>query len=709
MFATQFLVAAMGEGGCMDRSGFFVKPEQRDFSQRWASMIAHGLDGRTKGDLRARLLMLGADTGTGKTIGFALPAMAFAAAYNLRVAIATRSHVLQRQMLGDESHPGDLRIVNQWLTEMGLRQLNVACRYGAQAFISAYAVNQVLLRLGQDDPIHYRSEIEKLEKLYLWALDGNAGDTSGLLEDARLILDDACFPVATSEICVGADSPETDLAAYRQHLKACADADVVLMTHHFLAATTLYREPVASTKFDLLVLDEADQLISAADTVFRDSLSLFRAQASVSTLGGHGEQASQHLKTLTDLCLRVGSSHSSRAAIPLSAVTASERHALFAAASLAARALGKLARSHRTTNEGLGIREMADTLGRFARTNEGDFFVSALSFSSTRHFPSLNMVPSNMGVLLRKLWRKTGDVDPPLAVLFTSATLAVPGRSSESLAQFKTSARLLGIPTQATEKEYVDPLIWAQFEPAKFGKACFILADPKIPGPINRGISSSDDGDGAELNPRWMKYLALMTKTAHVPGRRTLVLVNSYEEGAALAKELSSSLGLTPIVQAAGQGSMRSCQTAFVSHPDALWISPTAWEGLNLPGMISNLVVSRIPFSPIDKLDRMLLTERGILTHANVEAILFGHAMNKAKSKLRQGLGRPIRSATDRARLFIADPRFPLPKEVIDRLAGKLAFEPNTPYYTAFHAVVPSRFTAEFRQAAVLLEDGSLI
>jgi Rad3-related DNA helicase len=99
---------------------------------------------------------------------------------------------------------------------------------------------------------------------------------------------------------------------------------------------------------------------------------------------------------------------------------------------------------------------------------------------------------------------------------------------------------------------------------------------------------------------------------------------------------------------------------------DGILISASAWEGVDLPGMINNLVITRLPFSPPATVhDRALehaLIQKGY-SRKSAQAAVFSRSLLGSRRKFRQGLGRSIRCADDHSKIWICDPRFPPPND----------------------------------------------
>ena len=75
-------------------------------------------------------------------------------------------------------------------------------------------------------------------------------------------------------------------------------------------------------------------------------------------------------------------------------------------------------------------------------------------------------------------------------------------------------------------------------------------------------------------------------------------------------------------------------------------ISPSCWEGINLPGLINNLAITRIPFAPPDTVRAEILKEtlsRKEMSPKAISATVYGLTVPETRRKLRQAIGRGIR------------------------------------------------------------------
>ena len=182
-----------------------------------------------------------------------------------------------------------------------------------------------------------------------------------------------------------------------------------------------------------------------------------------------------------------------------------------------------------------------------------------------------------------------------------------------------------------------------------FGNMEFRLADRSVPPPF---------GDDSVPDVRFYDYAAGMVRDAARSGR-TLVLCASYGD----VDELAGRLGDAAIAQRRGQALAPLVQE-FCQTDNAVLVTPAGWAGLDLPYLVDNVVVVRLPLGRPDKLREEVLTaalERRGKSNRDARAILADQARGDAMRRLCQGFGRGIRAEDDRCTVWIADPRFPLP------------------------------------------------
>jgi ATP-dependent DNA helicase DinG len=297
------------------------------------------------------------------------------------------------------------------------------------------------------------------------------------------------------------------------------------------------------------------------------------------------------------------------------------------------------------------------------------------------------------------------------SALLTSATLATPGRGV--IEQFDEFASSIGI-IRHQHIHNTQTNLYRVFEPVKFGTMSFVLADPSIPSPTTRSEDVIEDKEFI-TSPEWLDYCAFMIRQANNVGGRCLVLSLSFKDTGALAERLSDLSNL--IVHNKGQ-SLTNLLTQYISNPNALLITPAAWEGVNLPGMVNQLVVTRIPFAPLDGLQyaqlSLHLQSKGY-DPDKINSIIHNERVSSTRKKLKQGFGRAIRDKDDIATVWIADPRFPLPSSISESLDEiVLSFKPGR-IQQSMESCIAKRFLdadhktgSGFALAKILLADGRI-
>lgn len=727
-FMKDGLLKLLGDNGLAIQSGLKSSAPQRDYSQRWVEAICRGVDNRAADpESPGSVMLAAADTGTGKTIGYGVPLL-LRAAMGVKVGISTHSHALQRQFFGTKNAPGDLVRIADWIEQIGFGKMKIARRLGRQAFVSRSAVEALISKF-RDERESLKltvRDLADLDPILEFAIEANDGKNSGLIEELRdMYFGELPLNITAASISLGIDSDEDDFRAYDGHVEAAEAADVVIFSHAYIAACALYKGGnLLNNKIDCLVIDEADRLLDVAATAFNFETSLRRSTAGLKSAGSSGSTAYAAMNELSDFAQSLCGNN--QAAIAMHEMPANSRNRLIELTNTAKEAVTTLiaSASHskmQRTQKWSDILELESVLQQFLSATNGsdangneikeNFYVAAIGFSPVRGLPSIAVMPRNPGRLLAKLWsantnKTTGSISSPLnSVLLTSATLGVPGRYNNVMDRFRSVAIDLGIDLTGKRKDQRAEIdLWSNFEPDKFGAVRFIITDPSIPSPV-RG---SNDDASAILDEEWIEYATMMIRKAKAAGGRTLVLCTSYRDVETFSTQLLHA-GLDTLQQLRGQSS-KDLEARFLEKDDSIWLSPTAWEGLNLPNAIKNLVIPRIPFSAPSNMEGALLRSYGKYSNEAISAILYAKMMNGTKRKLRQGLGRPIRTATDQARYWIADPRFPRhPNSSIALRHPESLMYSTAKQFSGLHAVVPYRFDGALENAEILLKNGEII
>ncbi|MCU0513952.1 MAG: exonuclease domain-containing protein [Anaerolineae bacterium] len=612
----------------------------------------------------SRHLLVEAGTGTGKSLGYLLPAMQWAAATGQRVVISTNTTQLQEQLL----HQDVPRIASLLAQPVRVRLMK-----GRDHYLCPRRLEAVRRRR----PSHL-DEMRTVAKLLVWLLDSQTGDRGEInlrfgenFAWSRLSArDEGC----TLHRCAGAMQGACPFYKARRQAEA---AEVLIVNHALLIADATGDNRVLP-EYRHLIVDEAHQLeeaITGSLSTRIDQTTLLRRLAEPGSVTGGilGDLLASARRTVPEKHLLRLESFIADMGEALRAMQARARaffarvndllkdagqdehlhrldaklrqHASFVAVQGAWRALaeyfdtladamqqliGALERLEKhaipayddhlnsLTATARYLREMHAHLNAFILQPDPNT-IYWLNAADNPEYTSLQSAPLHIGPLMEQhLWQNKD------AVILTSATLQI-GSGFQYL----------------RERLYADQVpALAVDSPFDYKASTLIYIPEDIPEPNRPGYQKAVER-------------AIIELAAALDGR-VMALFTSYgqlrETAANIAPRLSLG-GITVYDQATG-GNREALLDSFKSTSKAVLLGTRSfWEGVDIPGDgLSALVIVRLPFAvPNDPV--FAARSETYRNHFS------DYAVPDAVLRFRQGFGRLIRTRTDRGIVTVLDSR----------------------------------------------------
>ncbi|MDT0382278.1 ATP-dependent DNA helicase [Streptomyces sp. DSM 42041] len=589
-------------------------------------------------------LLVQAGTGTGKSLGYLVPVLA----QGDRAVIATATLALQRQLV-ERDLP---RTVDALHPELR-RRPEFAMLKGRSNYLCLHRLHEGVPQDEEEglfDPFEAAAPTSKLGKDLLrlrdWSDDTETGDRDDLTPG---VSDRAWAQVSVSaRECLGASrcayGAECFAEAARERAKL---AEVVVTNHALLAIDAIEGAPVLPNH-DVLVVDEAHELVSRVTGVATGELTpggVNRAVRRVAKLVD--EKAADRLQTASE-----GFERLMELALPgrLEEIPEDLGYVLAAlrdAARLCITALGDT--RDRSVQDEDAVRKQAmasiesvhDVAERLTHGSEYDVVWCE---RHDRWGASLKVAPLSVSGLLReKLFEDR-------SVVLTSATLKLGGDfdgvgASLGLAPEGRQARQAQ-EAQESEEESVEDAelprwrgldVGSPFDYRKQG----ILYVAKHLSPPGREGSRSD-------------MLDELSELVEAAGGRTLGLFSSMRGAQAAAEALRGRLEMPVLLQ--GEETLGELIRTFAEDPETcLFGTLSLWQGVDVPGVNCQLVVmDRIPFPRPD--DPLMSARQKAVEEGGGNGFM-AVAATHAALLMAQGAGRLVRAAGDRGVVAVLDPR----------------------------------------------------
>jgi ATP-dependent DNA helicase DinG len=616
-------------------------------------------------------LIVEAGTGTGKTLAYLVPAVAAALGGNGRVIISTGTKNLQEQLM-EKDIP--------FLQSVLPKNFSAAYMKGRNNYLCL----QRFHRSGDAPVLQGLDEMDYFEEVTHWAQGTETGDRAELLNLPESLsfwrhID------ARSETCVGQKCPDFDPCFITRMRDRANSADIVVVNHHLFFADLALRDSAYGRvlpDYTAVILDEAHLIEDVASEYFGAQVSNYQIDDLVRDVGvipfEHADLDREVTKTCSRLIglaeqfwggFREGRNEEGRESrYPIVPGTFARRgtdgelHAT--ALSDAYTAVdGALARLETTLDAMNEKPAEVDNLVRRARqirfdlrfiiTGEDKKFVYWLERRGRGTF--LRASPIDVSLLLQdKLFETVSTV------VLTSATLSSAG-------SFAFIRDRLGL------HEAKDLIAESTFD---FQNQALLYLPARMPDP-----RSPDWADAAA---------AEVIKIVRATEGRAFVLSTSLAGMQSLYDRCSPYLEYPCLVQ--GSAAKGQLLRTFRETPNAvLFATSSFWQGVDVRGeQLSCVIIDKLPFAvPTDP----IVAARQRYIEENQGSSFHEYSVPQAIIALKQGLGRLIRSTTDRGVLAVLDPRL------------------RTKSYgrTFLQSLPPCRVTSEIKELARVFDVSSAV
>jgi ATP-dependent DNA helicase DinG len=630
---------ALSEGGALAAQidGFVTREAQ----QRLSAAIADAFEGR-------EVLLAEAGTGTGKTFAYLVPALLS----GMKTIISTGTRALQ-----DQLYHRDLPRVRNALGT-GLKS---ALLKGRANYLCKYRLEQA-----KGEPrFTSREQISQFQRIVSWGGRTQFGDMAEL---EALPDDSPLLPMVTStnDNCLGTECPFWGDCFVVQARQRAQSADIVVVNHHLLLADLALKQegfgeilPGAQA----FVIDEAHQLPELAANFFGESFgmrplqelardclaeckdvpgALAALQVPVRTLEQSLRELRAGMEGLPTRGTRQRALAKPEVREAFDALTSSLQHLIEAMVAMAEASLGLDACAARAKDSAARLEAwlvdapLADSREPVARAADPfDASEKAVVPAPDSRLPAIGSTDVFWYELTQRGFRcqRTPlDVSGPLrehrekshaAWVFTSATLAVGG-------SFDHVALRLGLE---------DPATLLQPSPFDWPKQALCYLPQNLPEPNVRGFGTA--------------MIAALQPVLQASNGRAFVLFASHRA----LREAAETLRDAPwplFVQ--GEAPRATLLQNFRESGNGILLGAASFrEGVDVVGdALSVVVIDKLPFAAPDD----------PVFEARLEAIrrdggnpFRDEQLPQAVIALKQGVGRLIRSETDRGVLVLCDPR----------------------------------------------------
>jgi ATP-dependent DNA helicase DinG len=583
-------------------------------------------------------LAVQAGTGTGKSLAYLVPAIAKAIEAGEPVVVSTATIALQRQLV-DRDLP---RLADALAAELPRRPV-FALLKGRGNYLCLNKIHNGAAESDDRpqeelfDAVATTALGREVKRLTEWSSDTETGDRDDVVPGVQ---DRSWGQVSVSaRECIGATRCTFGTDCFAEKARAKAGSADVVVTNHALLAIDAIAEANVLPEHDLLVVDEAHELVDRVTSVATAELSAtalgvaqrrasrlvedelaqrFEAASATFSSAIHDaepgrmdrldDEMTTYLTVLRDAADKVRSAIDTAPSDPKAAAARSEAvTALTDISDTASRIL---------VSFGPAIPDRTDVVWLDHEEARG---------SNTSIRAILRVAPLSVANLLR------GRIFDQSTVILTSATLTVGGT-------FEAMARSWGLSGDDEDPGWRGIDVGSPFAHAKSG---ILYVAAHLPPPGRDGAGSAEQLDEIE---------GLITAA----GGRTLGLFSSMRAAKAATEAMRGRLD-TPVLCQGEDTTMALVRRFAEDEESSLFGTLSLWQGVDVPGpSLSLVLIDRIPFPrPDDPL--VTARQRAIAAHGGNGFMAV--AASHAALLLAQGAGRLLRGMDDRGVVAVLDSR----------------------------------------------------
>jgi ATP-dependent DNA helicase DinG len=596
-----------------------------------------------------RHLIVEAGTGTGKTLAYLVPAIAAACGSGARVVISTGTKNLQEQLM-DKDIP--------FLQDILPAKFRAALMKGRNNYACLHRIKRA-----ETSPIlEGLEQIDQFDEVFRWVTQTETGDRAELSNLPENLpfwrhID------ARSDTCLGQKCPDYEPCFITRMRQRAIDADVIVVNHHLFFADLALRNGAYGAvlpDYAAVILDEAHQIEDVASEYFGAQISNYQIDDLLRDVSYLKIEDLEAAKELSRVSARI-----SRFA-DLFWVSFPEGRGLDGRFALAKRGRGP------------AVREGADFEIEYDEQAGASAYAQDTSGPQSDAYRALDNVLHRLETTLDILPEAPAD--------------------AESLLRRTRQMRFdLNFIIRADDKQFV---YWLE----RRGRGVFLRASPidvsgllqdklfeKVPTVVLTSATLSSAGnfrfirerlgldEGEEMiaesifdfqnqavlylpakmpdprSPQWGAAAAAeVIKIVNATEGRAFVLSTSFAGMNELYERVASQIDFPCFLQ--GTASKSALLNKFRATPNAvLFATSSFWQGVDVRGeQLSCVIIDKLPFAvPSDPI--IAARQRSIDDQGG--SSFNEYSVPQAVINLKQGLGRLIRSTTDRGVLAVLDPR----------------------------------------------------